>query len=169
MLPSRTIWLLFLASSIPILQVLAGTDQGLSPVRRQTLEKRWGVCMVPNRRKGCVVWGSQSCCRDCCSELSHQFTPLESTFSLLDHCSIPSSPLYSPRELEDSMWLSTTTPPTHCRSCSAGRPTTTSSSSSSPSPAPAPAPTPAQGPTIVVTRPGGQTAVAYPQPVVAYP
>ncbi|POW11352.1 hypothetical protein PSTT_05338 [Puccinia striiformis] len=158
---TETIWLLFLASSIPILQVLAGTDQGLSPVRRQTLEKRWGVCMVPNRRKGCVVWGSQSCCRDCCSELSHQFTPLESTFSLLDHCSIPSSPLYSPRELEDSMWLSTTTPPHTVVVVQQAAPP--------PPPAPAPAPAPAQGPTIVINHPGAQPAVAYPQPVVAYP
>ncbi|KAH9467650.1 hypothetical protein MJO28_006059 [Puccinia striiformis f. sp. tritici] len=140
MLPSRTIWLLFLASSIPILQVLAGTDQGLSPVRRQTLEKRWGVCMVPNRRKGCVVWGSQSCCRDCCSEYLQGIRPE----SWRIQCGCP--PRHAPHTV---VVVQQAAPP--------------------PPPAPAPAPAPAQGPTIVINHPGAQPAVAYPQPVVAYP
>ncbi|WAQ83887.1 hypothetical protein PtA15_4A336 [Puccinia triticina] len=70
---SRSAWLLFLALGLPVLQVLR--DQGISPVRRYTLEKRFGVCRVPNQRKGCVIWGSEACCRDCCIEYYNDRAP----------------------------------------------------------------------------------------------
>ncbi|OAV84741.1 hypothetical protein PTTG_02463, partial [Puccinia triticina 1-1 BBBD Race 1] len=70
---SRSAWLLFLALGLPVLQVLG--DQGISPVRRYTLEKRFGVCRVPNQRKGCVIWGSEACCRDCCIEYYNDRAP----------------------------------------------------------------------------------------------
>lgn len=48
------------------LQVL-GKSQATSPATTHHFFEKRGLCLIPNRRKGCLM-GIKSCCRACCAE-----------------------------------------------------------------------------------------------------